>query len=175
MDFVLCEFRTRPDIDLATVKSVQRVQTVWNRDEWELRFVCKITGTIAESQNDDSVGIGLGINNFAALASEKGHSELYPLNCFNQDDYYFSKRLARCDRSDSGQAYRLNQKKSSRRTHYFHALSKHIVQRCVEVDVGLIVIGDLSGIRVDDENGESKDCRMAILICIPGRLTGSRG
>jgi putative transposase len=82
---------------------------------------------------------------------------LYPLNCLKQDDYYFSKRIARCDDSDSAQATRLNRKKSARRTHHFHTLSKHIVQRCVEEEVGTIVIGDLSGIRAGEETGESKN------------------
>ncbi|GAB3316290.1 hypothetical protein GCM10027355_10350 [Haloplanus salinarum] len=36
-DFLLCEYQTRPDVDL----SVQNVRTVWNDDEWELHFVCK--------------------------------------------------------------------------------------------------------------------------------------
>lgn len=103
------------------------------------------------------MGVDLGINSFAALAYEDGHSELYPLNRLKQDDYYFSKRLACCDDSDSEQATRLNQKKSDRRTHYFHTLSKHIVERCVDEGVGTIVVGDLSGIREDEENNESKD------------------
>ena len=74
-----------------------------------------------------------------------------------QDDYYFSKRIALCDDSNSDQATGLNQKKSARRTHYFHTLSKRIVQRCVDEEVGTIVVGDLSGIREDEENAESKD------------------
>lgn|GEM_PF-5667310 len=86
-----------------------------------------------------------------------GHSELYPLNCLRQDDYYFSKRIARCDDSDSEQATRLNEKKSARRTHYFHTLSKHIVQRCVDKEIGTIVVGDLSGIREDAEKDKSKN------------------
>ncbi len=120
------------------------------------------------------MGVDLGINNFAALAYEDGHSELYPLNCLKQDDYYFSKRIARCDDSDSNQSTRLNQKKSGRRTHYFHTLSKHIVQRCVDEGVGTIVVGDLSGIREDEENGESKNwVNTATLTYIRGRSTAS--
>ena len=103
------------------------------------------------------MGVDLGINNFAALAYEDGHSELYPLNCLKQDDYYFSKQIAHCDDPDSKQATRLNQKKSARRTHYFHTLSKHIVQQCVNEGVGTIVVGDLAGIREDEENDESKN------------------
>ncbi|MEZ3163867.1 transposase [Halorubrum sp. RMP-47] len=156
-DFILCTYQTRPGVDLSTVENVQQVKLVWAGDEWELHFVCKVEIEVSESPGEKTVGIDLGINNFAALAYENGHSELYPLNCLKQDDYYFSKRLARCDDSNSEQATRLNQKKSSRRTHYFHTLSKHIVERCVEEDVSTIVIGDLSGIRKDDEDGESKN------------------
>ncbi len=87
---------------------------------------------------------------------EDGYAELYPLNCLKQDDYYFSKRLARCDDSSSEQATRLNAKKSNRRTHYFHVLSTHIVDRCIEDSVGTIAIGDRGGIR-EDEDGEVKD------------------
>jgi putative transposase len=78
------------------------------------------------------------------------------LNCLKQDDYYYSKHIARCDDSSSEEATRLHAKKSNRRTHYFHTLSKHIVERCVDENVGVIAIGDLSGIR-EDEDGEMKD------------------
>jgi putative transposase len=156
-DFILCEYQTRPDVDLSTVENVQQVRAVWTGDEWELHFVCKVEIDVAKAAGEKAVGVDLGINNFAALAYEDGHSELYPLNCLKQDDYYFSKRIANCHDSDSVQATRLNQKKSARRTHYFHTLSKHIVQRCVDEKVGTIVVGDLSGIREDEENGESKN------------------
>ncbi|NLV11380.1 IS200/IS605 family element transposase accessory protein TnpB [Halomicrobium mukohataei] len=156
-DFILCEYQTRPDVDLSTVETVQQVRAVWTGDEWELHFVCKVEIEVSEAPGEKTVGVDLGINNFAALAYQDGHSELYPLNCLKQDDYYFSKRLAQCDDSDSEQATRLNQKNSARRTHYFHTLSKHIVQRCVDEGVGTIVVGDLSGIREDEETDESKN------------------
>ena len=156
-DFILCEFQTRPDVDLSTVESVQQVRAVWTGYEWELHFVCKVEVETSDSPGDKTVGIDLGINNFAALAYEDGHAELYPLNCLKQDDYYFSKEIARCDDSLSEQANRLNHKKSARRTHYFHTLSKHIVERCVEDGVGTIAVGDLSGIREDDQTDKSKN------------------
>lgn len=156
-DFALCEYQTRPDVDLSAVESVQQVRAVWTGEEWELHFVCKVELDTAEAPGENTVGIDLGISNFAALAYEDGHAELYPLNRLKQDDYYFSKQLARCDDSDSEQANRWNQQKSARRTHHFHALAKHIVQRCVDDGVGTIVIGDLSGIREDEENDESKN------------------
>ena len=156
-DFILCEYQTRPDVDLSTVENIQQIRAVWTGEEWELHFVCKVEVEVAEAPGEKTVGVDLGINNFAVLAHEDGHAELYPLNCLKQDDYYFSKRIAQCDDSNSEQATRLKQKKSARRTHYFHTLSKHIVQRCVEEEVGTIVVGDLSGVRENEENGKSTD------------------
>jgi putative transposase len=156
-DFILCKYQTRPNVDLSGVENVQQVRAVWTGDEWELHFVCKVEIEVSEAPGEKTVGVDLGINNFAALAYEDGHSELYPLNCLKQDDYYFSKRIARCDDSDSEQANRLNQKKSARRTHYFHTLSKHIVGRCVDEGVGRMVVGDLSDVRENKENAESKN------------------
>jgi len=157
-DFVLCEYQTRPDIDLSEVVRVQQVRAVWTGYEWELHIVCKVEIDVSDSPGDKTVGIDLGINNFAALAYEGGHAELYPLNCLKEDDYYFSKQIARCNDTQSEQATRVNHKKSTRRTHYFHTLSKHIVERCVAEDVGTIVVGDLSRIREDDDTNDSKDC-----------------
>ena len=156
-DFTLCKYQMRPDVDLSSVENVRQVRAVWTGEEWELHFVCKVKIDVSESPGEQTVGVDLGITNFAALAYEDGHSELYPLNCLKQDDYYFSKRIARCDDSNSEQATRLNHKKSERRTHYFHTLSKHIVERCVEDGIGTIVIGDLSDIREDEESDESRN------------------
>ncbi|MBP1987532.1 RNA-guided endonuclease InsQ/TnpB family protein [Halolamina salifodinae] len=157
-DFILCDIKTRPDVDLEDVQSVQQVRAVWNtvRNEWKLHLVCKIEVEVPESPGEKTVGIDLGVNNFAALAYEDGFAELYPLDCLKQDDYYYSKHIARCDDSSSERATRLNEKKANRRTHYFHALSKHIVERCVEEDVGTIAIGELGGVR-EDKNGNVKD------------------
>ncbi len=85
------------------MKSVQQVRAVWNdsKDEWELHLVCNIEVDVPDTPGGKTVGVDLGVNNFAALAYEDGEAELYPLNCLKQDDYYFSKRIARCDESSS--------------------------------------------------------------------------
>jgi len=54
------------------------VKAVWTGDEWELHFVCKVEIEVSESPGEKTVGIDLGINNFAALAYENGHSERVP-------------------------------------------------------------------------------------------------
>jgi len=58
-DFLLCEYQTRPDIDLSEVNRVQNVRAVWNGDEWELHFVCKVELETNDSAGDEVAGLTL--------------------------------------------------------------------------------------------------------------------
>ncbi|WP_160133539.1 RNA-guided endonuclease InsQ/TnpB family protein [Halococcus salsus] len=149
-DFVLCEYKTRPDVDL-TEWDIQQVRAVHKRGEWRLQFVCRTT-IDPQPPGDEVAGIDLGICNFAAV-SFGGDSLLYPGGALKEDEYYFAKKRAECDDSFSREARRLDQKRTDRRTHFLHTLSKEIVAKCVEREVGTIVVGDLGGIR-EDENGD---------------------
>ncbi|MFQ3293783.1 MAG: putative transposase [Halobacteriales archaeon] len=153
-DFILCEYQTRPDVDL-TEWDIQQVRAVYKRDEWRLQFVCRTT-IDPEPPGDDVAGVDFGICNFAAV-SFGGESVLYPGGALKEDEYYFTKKKAKCDDSSSREATRLDRKRTGRRTHFLHALSKAIVEGCVERGVGTLVVGDLGGIRDDDETGESRN------------------
>ncbi|SEO19480.1 transposase, IS605 OrfB family, central region [Halogranum amylolyticum] len=56
----------------------------------------------------------------------------------------------------SRRALRACQKLSRRKDHFLHALAKHIVERCIDHEVGRIAIGNLSKIR-EAENGEARN------------------
>ncbi|WP_227378405.1 RNA-guided endonuclease InsQ/TnpB family protein [Haladaptatus halobius] len=152
-DFILCEYQTRPDVDL-TEWDIQQVRAVYKRDEWRLQFVCRTT-IDPEPPGDETAGIDLGICNFVAL-SFGGESILFPGNVLKEDEYYFGKEKAKCDDSRSRKRIRIDRKRTDRRSHFLHILTKHIVSECVERRVGTIVVGDLGGIR-DDKNGDSRN------------------
>jgi putative transposase len=152
-DFILCEYQTRPDVDL-TEWDIQQVRSVYKRDEWRLQFVCRTT-IDPEPPGDETAGIDLGICNFVAL-SFGDESILFPGNVLKQDEYYFGKEKAKCDDSRSRKRMRIDYKRTDRRSHFLHTLTKHIVSECVERHVGTIVVGDLEGIR-DNENGDSRN------------------
>ena len=94
--------------------------------------------------------------NFAAIAYSTEEADLHPGNRLKQDGYYFPKEIAKCDDSGGSESTRLHAKWSERRTHFFHSLAKHIVEKYVERGVGRVNVGELDGVR-DDENGESKN------------------
>jgi len=83
--------------------------------------------------------------------------ELYPGNVLKQDKHYFTRDEYDTEGEDgpSKRALGAQQKLSRRKDHFLHTLAKHIVERCIDHEVGRIAIGDLSEIR-EDENGDSR-------------------
>ena len=154
-DYILVEYETRPNV---TVEHLQQVRAVYDttKQEWELHLVCIHEVETPDAPGTESAGIDLGICNFAAVAYSTEDADLYPGNRLKQDGYYFPKEIAKCDDSGGERATQLHKKWSERRTHFFHSLARHIVERCVETGVGRINIGELSGVREDDD-GASKN------------------
>ncbi len=101
---------------------------------------------------DGVAGIDLGICNFVTVSY--GDAVLYPGGALKEDEYYFTKKRTETDNSASRETKRLDRKRTGRRTHFLHTLSKDIVSECVERGVGTIVVGDLSGIR-ENKNDEA--------------------
>ncbi|PSQ48438.1 transposase [Halobacteriales archaeon SW_7_65_23] len=149
-DFILCEYAANPDVD---VQNVQQVRAVRNGKKWELHIVCRVEIENAAAPGDRVAGIDLGICNFAAVAVGD-EALLYPGGALKEDDYYFQKKRAKCDDSDSQKARRLDRKRDERRTHFLHAVSTDIVAECAARNVGMIAVGDLSGIREDTDWGD---------------------
>ncbi len=154
-EYILVEYETRPGV---TVENLQQVRAVYEKAKgrWEIHLVCTDEIETPDAPGNETAGIDLGICNFAAVAYSTEEADLYPGNRVKQDGYYFPKEIANCDDSGGEEATRLHAKWSERRTHFFHSLVRHIVQRCVEQGVGQINVGDLEGVR-EDENGNSKN------------------
>ena len=154
-EYILVEYETRPGV---TVENLQQALAVYDRQKgrWELHLVCTKEVETPDSPGEETAGVDLGICNFAAVAYSTEEADLYPGNRLKQDGYYFPKEIAKCDDSGGDRATRLHQTWSERRTHFFHSLAKHIVERCVEQEVGQINVGDLEGVR-DDKEGDAKN------------------
>jgi putative transposase len=150
-DFILCAYDADPDVE---IENVQQVRAVYEHGEWMLHIVCR-HDIVVESPDNSVAGIDLGICNVATV-SFGDESILYPGNVLKENDYYFEKEVGKCDDSASRKSRRRQRKRSERQTHFLHSLSKHIVQQCVERSVGTLVVGDLGGIR-EDENDDPKN------------------
>jgi IS605 OrfB family transposase len=150
-DFVLCEFETRNDVALSDVDTVQNVRAVWNGDQWEVHFVVKESIEIPYSPGDGVAGVDLGVSNIAAVAFPDEYV-LYPGNTIKQDNHYFQQREydTEGENGPSQQAKQLRKKRNRRETHFYHTLTKTIIEKCVKRGVGTLVVGWPEDVRSDD-------------------------
>ena len=148
-DFILCEYESRPEVEL---EDVQQVRAVWKsgKHRWELHVVCKHEIT-AESPGGNVAGVDLGICNPAVVALPDD-ALLYPGNRLREDKHYFQREEYQTEgnHGPSRKAQWAREKLSKRKDHFLHALSKDIVERCIEHNVGTLVVGDPSGVNEDD-------------------------
>ncbi|SEP24954.1 putative transposase [Halorientalis persicus] len=160
-DFILCEYDTGPDADLTDVEDVQQVRIVWNGEQWELHFVCKVAITAADLSGEKTAGVDLGICNTAAV-SVGDETLLYPGNALKEDAHYFRQEEYDTEGEDgpSDHAAWARQKKSRRQTHFLHAISKDIVEQCADKDVGTIGVGHPKDIRGDEDWGRHGNKRL---------------
>lgn len=143
-DFVLCEYEARPDVE---IDDVQQVRAVHENGTWRLQFVCR-REVEAESPGEGVAGVDLGIDNYAAVAYPD-EAVLYPGNALKEDKHYFTRQQYESEgrNGPSKSARKAKRKLARRRTHFLHALSKHVVDVCVEKGVGTIAVGNLGGVR----------------------------
>ena len=148
-DYILVEYDAPPEVD---VENVQQVRAVWNtrKTRWELHVVCE-HDIAAESPGEKVAGVDLGICNPAAVAFPND-ALLYPGGTLREDKHYFQREEYQTegDHGPSRTAQWAREKLAKRKTHFLHALSKDIVERCVAHDVGTLVVGDPSGVDDDD-------------------------
>ncbi|ERG96814.1 MAG: transposase, IS605 OrfB family, central region [Haloquadratum walsbyi J07HQW2] len=154
-EYIIVEYETRPGV---TVENLQQVRAVYDstKQRWELHLVCKDEIKTPTAPGNETTGIDLGISNFAAVVYSTEDADLYPGNRLKQDRCYFPQEIANCDDSGGDRVSRLHHKWAERRTHLSHSLAKHTVRRRVEKEVGRINVGDLEGVR-EDENSSSKN------------------
>lgn len=160
-DFILCEYETGPDADLTDVEEVQQVRAVWNGQQWELHFVCKVAIDAADRSGEKTAGVDLGICNTAAVSVGE-ETLLYPGNALKEDAHYFRQVEydTKGENGPSNHAEWARDKKSRRQDHFLHALSKDIVEQCADRAVGTIAVGHPKNIRGDEDWGRHGNKRL---------------
>ena len=157
-DYILCEYDLPPEISLSP-DTLQQVRAVYTHREWRLQFVCKYDLGAVDSPGSETAGVDLGICNFAAVSYSRGDTELYPGHALKEDEYYFLKEIAKCTDSDSNRARRLHEKRTERRAHYIHVVTSAIIETCLNNGVGELFVGDIRGIRDDEDEEGNKIAR----------------
>jgi putative transposase len=152
-DFILCAYDADPDVD---IENVQVVHAVYEYDEWRLHIVCRHDIEV-ESPGNRTAGVDLGISNIAAV-SFGDETLLFPGGWLKESKHYYKRVEYECE-GENGLSRRARSAKRTlkdRRRHFHHTLSKRIITECVERNVGRLMVGDLGGIRAEDD-GSGRD------------------
>ena len=160
-DYILCEYETRPDVDLSEVESVQQVRAVWTGDEWELHVVYRTRIDAPEQPGTQTAGIDLGIKNFAAVSNGE-ETILYPGNALKEDAHHFRQieYETEGENGPSNKAEWARRKKVRRQHHFLHAVTRDIADLLVRWDVGEVAIGHPKHIRSDNDWGRHSNKRL---------------
>jgi putative transposase len=160
--FLYLELAVPPE---AEISSPRQVRLVSRNGRWEVHLVCEVP-VAHEPPGKGVAAVDLGIINLAAVAYSDGATELYSGRGLLAQEYYFAKETAKCKpsgwqpgsrkRAASGRERRLHRKRSQRRRQYLHAVSRRIVDVCIEKGIGTIILGDLKGIR-QRSSGETRN------------------
>jgi putative transposase len=149
----------------AKVSNVRQVRLVPRNGKWEAHVVSEVP-VVAGSPGGGVATVDVGIINLAAVAYSDGTTELYSGRGLLAQEYYFAKQIAKCKprgwlpgrrkREASKRERRLHRKRTQRRRQFLHAVTRRMVDTCVEKGIGTIVLGDLKGIR-EQGNGEARN------------------
>jgi putative transposase len=160
--FLYLELAIPPE---AEISDPRQVRLVCRNGRWEAHLVCEVP-VADETPGKGVAAVDTGIINLAAVVYSDGSTELYSGRGLLAQDYYFAKETARCKpsgwqpgsrkRAASGRERRLHRERSQRRRQYLHAVTRRIVDTCVEKRIGTIILGDLKGIR-QQNNGETRN------------------
>ena len=152
-DFILCAYENDPDVD---IENIQVVRAVFEHGEWRLHIVCRHEIEV-ESPGNRMAGVDLGICNIAAV-SFGDEMLLFPGGWLKESKHYYKRVEYECE-GENGLSRRARNAKRTlkdRRRHFHHTLSKRIITECIERGVGHLYVGDLGGIRAEDD-GTGRD------------------
>jgi putative transposase len=160
--FLFLELAIPPGAD---VSDPRQVRLVPRNEGWEAHLVCEVP-TAEKSPGKGVAAVDVGIINLATIAYSDGTSELYSGRGLLAQEYYFAKEIARCKpagwrpgsrkKAASKRERRLHRKRTQRRQQFLHAVTRRVVDTCIEKGIGAIILGNLKGIR-QQVNGESRN------------------
>ena len=132
-----------------TVDNLQQVRIIPKYQHFVIEVVYKKEVSNEKLTHDNVLGIDLGLNNLATLASNQPDVNPMlingkPLKSINQ---YFNKKKAKLMSfiGDKGTSYsigRLSKKRHQKIDDYLHKASRNIIDYAVETNSGLIIVGE---------------------------------
>ena len=154
---------TRPNVDLSQLKNVQIIYDTHTRD-FQARLVVKVD--VPDKSGEATVGVDIGEDWLIAADFCDGSRYLVCGRLLKATRRYWQKVRAKVkspsqDHPKMSRRYRQIARKEARQiTHALHIASRRFVDVCADKGVGLIILGDLTGIRQHIAYGKRMNQRL---------------
>jgi IS605 OrfB family transposase len=131
-------------------------------DNYKLILIYKVDTPKIKLDNNNYLSIDLGINNLAACYSNKtkesfildGGQYLSISRYFNKKIKHFQSILNSQGKKTSKRLKQLYQKRDRQIRHLIHAATKKIVNYCIKNNINRVIVGNIKGIRKDNNIGK---------------------
>ena len=146
------------------ISNIKQIEFRYINDSlYDVFIVYEVSDNIEYLSGDRCISIDLGINNLATIYDNKGKCFIISGNSYLNTLFYYNKRIAhyqsiltmqtKSEKSKSKRLNKLYKKKKNIISYILHKATRIIVKYCRENNVSNVIIGDITGIREDNDKG----------------------
>ena len=149
------------DKELNNIKQIE-IKYI-NEYKYDINVIYEIPNIDIKECNDRYISIDIGICNLATIYDNKGYSFIISGSAYQNALYYYNKKIAhyksildtqmKTTKRSSKRLKSLYVKKKRVITYILHKSTKMIVDYCDNNDITRVIIGDITNIRKDNNQG----------------------
>ena len=151
------------------IDNIKQIEIKYISDkEYEFKVIYEIEDVKLKKDNEKYLSIDMGINNLITAYDNKGYSFIIKGNSYQNTLYYYNKKIAYYQsleakfknisddkiKLSTNRIKRLNIIKKRKIEYILHTSTKRIVDYCVDNEINTVIIGDIKGIRDDNDIGK---------------------
>ena len=151
------------------INNIKQIEIKYINDfEYEFKIIYEIEDVELKKDNGKYLSIDMGINNLITAYDNKGYSFIIKGNSYQNTLYYYNKKISYyqsleakfkniskdINNVSTKRIKKLNIIKKRKIEYILHTSTRKIVDYCVENEINTIIIGDIKGIRQDNDMGK---------------------
>ena len=151
------------------INNIKQIEIKYINDfEYEFKIIYEVEDVELKKNNGKYLSIDMGINNLITAYDNKGYSFIIKGNSYQNTLYYYNKKISYyqsleakfkniskdINNVSTKRIKKLNIIKKRKIEYLLHTSTRKIVDYCVENEINTIIIGDIKGIRQDNDMGK---------------------
>jgi len=141
-----------------------------NENKYDINVIYETIDIDIKESNERYISIDMGVCNLATIYDNKGYSFIISGGAYQNTLYYYNKKIAhyksildlqrKTSKCSSKRLKGLYEKKKRVITYILHKSTKMIVDYCISNDITRAIIGDITNIRKDNDQGHNNNQKL---------------